>query len=139
MIHSKIILSFEILLLTLEIKISYSIFLSYLKLEYGGRSTKILGAKIFKDLPIEVCKHCKEKNFNSIMQYFMPFYLSIYATQCFTTIFDFYWSQNSGCVVSQKCASNTTMYIHDFFYLSEARYLFFFLPSLRHIKLQETH
>ena len=39
-----------------------------LKLEYGGRSTKILGAKIFKDLPIEVCKHCKEKNFNSIIK-----------------------------------------------------------------------
>ena len=37
-----------------------------LKLEYGRRSTKYLGAKIFNDLPIEVGKHCKEKNFHSI-------------------------------------------------------------------------
>ena len=38
-----------------------------LKLEYGPRSTKHLGAKMFNDLPIEVHKHCKEKNFNSIL------------------------------------------------------------------------
>ena len=37
-----------------------------LKLEYGRRSTKYLGAKIFNDLSIEVRRHCKEKNFNSI-------------------------------------------------------------------------
>ena len=37
-----------------------------LKLEYGRRSTKYLGTKIFHDLPIEVRKHCQEKNFNSI-------------------------------------------------------------------------
>ena len=40
-----------------------------LKLEYGRRSTKYLGAKIFNDLlPIEVRKHCKQKNFNSILK-----------------------------------------------------------------------
>ena len=39
-----------------------------LKLEYGRRSTKYLGAKIFNDLPIEVRRHCKEKNFNSILK-----------------------------------------------------------------------
>ena len=39
-----------------------------LKLEYGRRSTKYLEAKIFNDLPIKVCKHCKEKNFNSILK-----------------------------------------------------------------------
>ena len=38
------------------------------KLEYGRRSTKYLGAKIFNDLSIEVCRHCKEKNFNSILK-----------------------------------------------------------------------
>ena len=37
-----------------------------LKLEYGRRSPKYLGTKIFNDLPVEVRKHCKEKNFNSI-------------------------------------------------------------------------
>ena len=31
-----------------------------LKLEYGRRSAKYLWAKIFNDLPIEVCKHCKK-------------------------------------------------------------------------------
>ena len=36
-----------------------------LKLEYGRRSTKYLGAKRFNDLLIEVHKYCKEKNFNS--------------------------------------------------------------------------
>ena len=40
-----------------------------LKLEYGRRSKKYLGAKIFNDLPIEVRKHCKEKNFNRILKY----------------------------------------------------------------------
>ena len=39
-----------------------------LKLEYGRRSTRCLGVKIFNDLPIEVRRHCKEKNFNSILQ-----------------------------------------------------------------------
>ena len=39
-----------------------------LKLEYGCRSTKYLAAKIFNDFPIEVCKHCKEKNFISILK-----------------------------------------------------------------------
>ena len=39
-----------------------------LKLEYGRRSTKYLRTKIFNDLPIEVRKHCKEKNFNSILK-----------------------------------------------------------------------
>ena len=39
-----------------------------LKLEYGRRSTKYLGAKIFNDLSIEVRRHCKEKNFNSILK-----------------------------------------------------------------------
>ena len=34
--------------------------------KYGRRSAKYLGTKIFNDLPIEVRKHCKEKNFNSI-------------------------------------------------------------------------
>ena len=42
--------------------------LTKLKLEYGRRSTKYLGAKIFNDLPTEVRKHCKEKNFNSILK-----------------------------------------------------------------------
>ena len=37
-----------------------------LELKYGRRSAKYLGTKIFNDLPIEVRKHCKEKNFNSI-------------------------------------------------------------------------
>ena len=37
-----------------------------LKLECGCRSPKYLGAKIFNDLPTEVRKHCKEKNFHSI-------------------------------------------------------------------------
>ena len=37
-----------------------------LKLEYGRRSTKYFGAKIFNDLPTEVRKHCKVKYFNSI-------------------------------------------------------------------------
>ena len=37
-----------------------------LKLEYGRRSTKYLGAKIFNDLPIEVRKHCQENDFNSV-------------------------------------------------------------------------
>ena len=32
-----------------------------LKLEYGRRSAKYLGAEIFNDLPIEVRKHCKKK------------------------------------------------------------------------------
>ena len=39
-----------------------------LKLEYGRRSTKYLGVKIFNDLTTEVCKHCKEMNFNSILK-----------------------------------------------------------------------
>ena len=39
-----------------------------LKLEYGPRSTKYLGAKIFNDLPVEFCKHCKAKIFNSILK-----------------------------------------------------------------------
>ena len=39
-----------------------------LNLEYGCRSTKYLGAKIFNDLPIEVRRHCEEKNFNSILK-----------------------------------------------------------------------
>ena len=39
-----------------------------LKLEYGRRLTKYLGVKIFNDLPIEVRKHCKKKNFNSILK-----------------------------------------------------------------------
>ena len=34
-----------------------------LKLEYGRRSTKYLGVKIFNDLPIEVRKHYKKKEF----------------------------------------------------------------------------
>ena len=43
-----------------------------LKLEYGRRSTKYHRAKIFNDLPIEVCRHCKENNFNSILKnYFL--------------------------------------------------------------------
>ena len=50
----------------------------------------------------------------------LPIYLCIYAAQCFT-IFDFYWSWSSRRVVSQKCVSNSTMYIHDFFYLSGTR------------------
>ena len=39
--------------------------LSKLKLEYGRRSTKCLGAKIFN--PIEVGKHSKAKSFNCIL------------------------------------------------------------------------
>ena len=39
-----------------------------LKLEYGRRSINYLGVKIFSDLPIEVCRHCKENNFNSILK-----------------------------------------------------------------------
>ena len=31
-------------------------------------STKYLAAKIFNDLPVEARKHCKEKNFNSILK-----------------------------------------------------------------------
>ena len=42
--------------------------LPMLKLEYGRRSPKNLGAKIFNDLPVEVRKHCKGKNFNSILK-----------------------------------------------------------------------
>ena len=42
-------------MLTLGTKILYSIFLN-------------LRAKIFNDLPIEARKHCKEKNFNSILK-----------------------------------------------------------------------
>ena len=46
-----------------------------LKLKYGRRSTKYLGAKMFNDLPIEVRKHCKEKNFNSILKnHFLSFW-----------------------------------------------------------------
>ena len=39
-----------------------------LKLEYVRRSTKYLGAEISNDLSIEVRRHCKEKNFNSILK-----------------------------------------------------------------------
>ena len=43
-----------------------------LKLEYGCRLTKYLGAKTFNDLPIKVLKHYKEKNFNGILSnYFL--------------------------------------------------------------------
>ena len=35
-------------------------------------------------------------------------------------------------VVSKKCASNSTMHIHDFFYFSGVQCTSFLLPSLRH-------
>ena len=67
MIHSKII--FEFLNTTVNTR-NKNILprLSKLKLEYGRRSTKFLGAKICNDLPIEVPKHCKEKNSNGILK-----------------------------------------------------------------------
>ena len=40
-----------------------------LKCKYGHRSAKYLGTKTFNDLPIKVCKHSKEKNFNSILNH----------------------------------------------------------------------
>ena len=43
------------------------LYLPELKLKYGRRSIKCLGAKIFDDLPIEVRKHCKEKKLTSIL------------------------------------------------------------------------
>ena len=83
-----------------------------------------LGAKIFDDLPVEVRKHCKGNNFNSILKNHFKFilillkvlyvllsilvYLSTYPTQCFT-IFDFYRLWNTRRIVSQKCSSNSTM------------------------------
>ena len=61
-----------------------------------------LGAKIFDDLPIEVRKHCKENNFNSILKNHFKFilillkvlyvllsilvYLSTYPTQCLQSL-----------------------------------------------------
>ena len=58
----------------------------------------------------------------------LPFYLCICATHCFT-IFDLYWSWSSWRVVSQKCASNSAICIHDFFlFFWGAMYLFFCLP-----------
>ena len=64
MIHPKIIFEF----LNTTVNKNILLRLSKLKLEYGRRSTKFLGAKICNDLPVEVPKHCKEKNFNSILK-----------------------------------------------------------------------
>ena len=44
----------------------YSTPSSFAKAQVWSQSTKYLGAQIFNDLPIEVCKLCKEKNLNSI-------------------------------------------------------------------------
>ena len=43
------------------------LYLPKLKLKYGRRSIKCLGAEIFDDLPIEVRKYCKEKKSTSIL------------------------------------------------------------------------
>ena len=64
MIHSKIIFEF----LNTTVNKNILLRLSKLKLEYGHRSTKFLGAKICNDLPMEAPKRCKEKNFNSILK-----------------------------------------------------------------------
>ena len=56
---------FEFLNTTVNTRNKNILCLPKLKLEYGRRSAKYLGAKIFNDLPVEVRKHCKEKNFNS--------------------------------------------------------------------------
>ena len=50
----------------------------------------------------------------------LPYYFCIYTAQCFT-VFDFYWSWSTRHVVSQKCASNSTLFLHYFFYFSGAR------------------
>ena len=63
----------------------------------------------------------------------LPFYLCNYAAHCFTT-FDLYLLLISQRVVSQKCASNSTMYIHDFFYFSGARCISLSLVILNHRK-----
>ena len=48
---------FEFLNTTVNTRNKYILFcLPKLKLKYGRRSTKYLGAKIFNDLPIEVCQ-----------------------------------------------------------------------------------
>ena len=60
---------FEFLNITVNIRNKNILLcLPKLKLEYGRRSTKYLGTKMFNDLPIEVRKHCKEKHFNSILK-----------------------------------------------------------------------
>ena len=55
------------------------------KLEYGRNPKKYLVAKIFNDLSIEVRKHCKEKNSNSILKnhFLSKIYFDIaYSTLC---------------------------------------------------------
>ena len=57
---------FEFLNTTIKTRNKNILFrLPKLKLEYGRRSTKYLVTKIFNDMPIEVRKRCKEKNFKA--------------------------------------------------------------------------
>ena len=38
------------------------------KLEYGRRSLKYMGAKLFNELPIDIRKKCHDKNFKDVLK-----------------------------------------------------------------------